>query len=117
MYWRAHFFGGISGSAVADTSSVGSVLIPMMKKRGYDTDYSVSVTISSAAQGVMIPPSHNMIIYSMAAGGVSVAGLFMGGIVPGLLLGLVLMILVYVMAVKKNHPKGEPVKKKNKSLK
>lgn len=82
------FFGGISGSALADTSSLGSVLIPMMKKNGYDSDYSVSVTISSAAQGVLIPPSHNMIIYSTAAGGVSVGALFMGGLGPGLLLGI-----------------------------
>ncbi|PQD95736.1 hypothetical protein CYL18_07540 [Pradoshia eiseniae] len=103
------FFGGISGSAVADVSSIGSVLIPMMKKKGYDTDYSVSVTISSAAQGVMIPPSHNMIIYSTAAGGVSVGALFMGGIIPGLLLGLILMILSYVIAVKRNYPKGDPI--------
>ncbi|GKV66562.1 MULTISPECIES: TRAP transporter large permease [Sporosarcina] len=107
------FFGGISGSAVADVSSIGSVLIPMMKKKGYDSDYAVSVTVSSAAQGVMIPPSHNMIIYSTAAGGVSVGALFMGGIVPGLLLGLVLMILTYAIAVKRNYPKGEPIKKED----
>ncbi|MGJ9383561.1 TRAP transporter large permease [Salipaludibacillus sp. CF4.18] len=105
------FFGGISGSAIADTSSVGSVLIPMMKKQGYDSDYAVSVTISSSAQGVMIPPSHNMIIYSTAAGGVSVGALFMGGLLPGLLLGLGLMILTYMIAVKRNYPKGEVVKR------
>ncbi|WP_173917586.1 TRAP transporter large permease [Halobacillus sp. Marseille-Q1614] len=107
------FFGGISGSAVADTSSVGSVLIPMMKKNGYDSDYAVSVTISSSAQGVMIPPSHNMIIYSTAAGGVSVGALFMGGLLPGLLLGLILMVLTYAIAVKRNYPKGEAVQKKD----
>ncbi|TWT28431.1 TRAP transporter large permease [Planomicrobium sp. CPCC 101110] len=105
------FFGGISGSALADTSSLGSVLIPMMKKQKYDTDYSVSVTISSATQGVMIPPSHNMIIYSTAAGGVSVGSLFIGGLLPGLLLGLSIMILTYAIAVKKNYPKGERVAK------
>ncbi|MGJ9460349.1 TRAP transporter large permease [Oceanobacillus sp. CF4.6] len=105
------FFGGISGSAIADTSSVGSVMIPMMKKQGYDSNFSVAVTISSSAQGVMIPPSHNMIIYSTAAGGVSIGGLFMGGLVPGLLLGLILMILTYVIAVKRKYPIGEPVKK------
>lgn len=105
------FFGGISGSAVADTSSVGSVLIPMMKKKGYHTDYSVSVTISSATQGVLIPPSHNMIIYSMAAGGVSVGSLFLGGLVPGILLGLALMVTTYMIAVKRNYPVSEPVKK------
>ncbi|WP_082252808.1 TRAP transporter large permease [Bacillus sp. FJAT-27251] len=105
------FFGGISGSAVADVSSIGSVLIPMMKKQKYDSDYAVNVTISSAAQGVMIPPSHNMIIYSTAAGGVSVGALFMGGILPGLLLGLALMVITYAIAIKRNYPKGEPVKK------
>ena len=105
------FFGGISGSALADVSSLGSVLIPMMKKSGYDSDYSVSVTVASATQGVVIPPSHNMIIYSTAAGGVSVGALFMGGLIPGLLLGLSLMILTYVIAVKRNYPKGEAVKK------
>lgn len=105
------FFGGISGSAVADVSSIGSVLIPMMKKAKYDSDYAVNVTISSAAQGVMIPPSHNMIIYSTAAGGVSVGSLFMGGLLPGLLLGLALLIISYVIAVKRNYPKGEPVKR------
>lgn len=105
------FFGGISGSALADTSSLGSVLIPMMKKQKYDADYSVSVTISSSIQGVMIPPSHNMIIYSTAAGGVSVGALFIGGLGPGLLLGLLIMILTYAIAVKRNYPKGEPVKK------
>nr|WP_084820344.1 TRAP transporter large permease [Mesobacillus campisalis] len=105
------FFGGISGSAVADVSSIGSVLIPMMKKQKYDSDYAVNVTISSAAQGVMIPPSHNMIIYSTAAGGVSVGALFMGGILPGLLLGLALMVITYAIAIKRNYPKGEPVRK------
>lgn len=107
------FFGGISGSALADTSSLGSVLIPMMKKQKYDTDYSVSVTISSSIQGVMIPPSHNMIIYSTAAGGVSVGALFMGGLLPGLLLGAIIMVLTYAIAVKRNYPKGEPVKRED----
>ncbi|WP_202081181.1 TRAP transporter large permease [Caldalkalibacillus salinus] len=107
------FFGGISGSAVADTSSVGSVLIPMMRKKGYHKDYAVSVTVSSAAQGVMIPPSHNMIIYSMAAGGVSVGALFMGGLVPGLLLGLALLVITYIIAAKRNYPKGERIPAKD----
>ena len=105
------FFGGISGSALADVSSLGSVLIPMMKKSGYDSDYAVAVTVASATQGVVIPPSHNMIIYSTAAGGVSVGALFMGGLGPGLLLGLALLVLTYLMAVKRNYPKGEPIKK------
>lgn len=100
------FFGGISGSAVADTSSIGPVLIPMMEKQGYDTDYSVNVTMTSSVQGILIPPSHNMIIYSMAAGGISVGNLFLGGIVPGVFLGVMLMILSYVIAVKRDYPKG-----------
>lgn len=103
------FFGGISGSAVADTSSVGAILIPMMKKNGYDTDYSVGVTVTSACQGVIIPPSHNMIIYSLAAGGVSVGKLFLGGFVPGVLLGVMLMIISYIIAVKRNYPKGDKI--------
>lgn len=106
------FFGGISGSAIADTSSIGSVMIPMMKKQGYDTDYSVAVTVSSSAQGVLIPPSHNMIIFSSAAGGVSIGSLFMGGLLPGLLLGIVLMVITYALAVKRGYPKGEPIDKK-----
>ncbi|WP_156291811.1 TRAP transporter large permease [Oceanobacillus salinisoli] len=107
------FFGGISGSAIADTSSVGSVMIPMMKKQGYDSNFAVGVTVSSSAQGVMIPPSHNMIIYSTAAGGVSIGALFMGGLIPGVLLGLALMVLTYVLAVKRKYPMGEPVKKED----
>jgi tripartite ATP-independent transporter DctM subunit len=103
------FFGALSGSAVADVSAVGSVTIPMMKKKGYGTDYSVAVTISGAAQAVMIPPSHNLIIYSTAAGGVSIGALFTAGILPGLLLGISLMIVAYVVAVKRNYPKEETV--------
>lgn len=99
------FFGGISGSSVADTSSVGSILIPMMKKKGYDTDYSVAVTITGSTQGILIPPSHNMIIYALAAGnGVSVGSLFLAGVVPGILLGISLMILAFVFAVKRKYP-------------
>lgn len=107
------FFGGISGSSVAEASSIGSVMIPMMEKKGYDKDYAVSVTVSGASQGVIIPPSHNMIIYATAAGGgVSIGGLFIGGVVPGLLLGLAVMVTTYVIAVKRNYPKGDPVDRK-----
>ncbi|HOO87620.1 MAG TPA: TRAP transporter large permease subunit, partial [Synergistales bacterium] len=102
------FFGGISGSAVADVSSIGTILIPMMKEKGYDADYSVAVTVTSACQGIIIPPSHNMIIYSLAVGGVSVGRLFLGGFVPGVLLGIVLMIISYVIAVKRAYPKEKP---------
>ena len=101
------FFGGISGSAVADVSSIGSIMIPIMKKKGYDADYSVAVTVTSACQGIIIPPSHNMIIYSLAAGGVSVGRLFLGGFIPGVVLGVSLMILSFVIAVKRNYPKEE----------
>ncbi len=77
-------FGGISGSAVADTSALGAILIPLMKKKGYGADYAVNVTITASTTGILIPPSHNMIIYSLAAGGgVSIAALFMAGHRPG----------------------------------
>lgn len=102
------FFGGISGSAVADTSSIGSILIPMMTDSGYDKDFSVAVTVTSSCQGVMIPPSHNMIIFAMAAGGgVSIGQLFMGGLIPGILLGVALMIMTAIISHKRGYPKGK----------
>lgn len=104
------FFGGISGSSVADTSSIGSIMIPMMKRQGYDDAFSVNVTISSSTQGIIIPPSHNAIIYAYAAGGtVSIAQLFLAGIVPGIMVGIALMILTYILASKRGYPKGEMV--------
>lgn len=103
------FFGALSGSSVADVSAIGSVTIPMMKKKGYDADYAVCVTVSGAAQAVMIPPSHNLIIYSMAAGGVSIGALFTAGIIPGLLLGAALMVLAFIIAVRRGYPKEELV--------
>lgn len=99
------FFGGISGSAVADVSSIGTMLIPMMKEKGYDDDFSVGITVTSACQGVIIPPSHNMILFSLAAGGVSVGRLFLGGFVPGIMLGLGLMIVSYIFAIVRKYPK------------
>lgn len=101
------FFGGISGSAAADTASLGGILIPMMRKQGYDDEFSAAVTMTSSVQGMLIPPSHNMIIYAMAAGGLSVSALFMAGIVPGVLLGVALMIFSYYLSIKRNYPKGE----------
>lgn len=102
-------FGGISGSALADASSSGSLMIPMMKKKGYDADYSVAVTVTSSTQGIVIPPSHNMIIYALAAGGgISISSLFLAGIIPGILLGLGLMITAYLIAVKRNYPSEKP---------
>ncbi|MDD3253230.1 MAG: TRAP transporter large permease [Lachnospiraceae bacterium] len=102
------FFGGISGSATADTASLGAILIPMMHKQGYDNEFSTAVTMTSSVQGMLIPPSHNMIIYAMAAGGISVSALFMAGIVPGVMLGIALMIFSYYLSVKRNYPKGTP---------
>ncbi len=99
-------FGGISGSAVADVSALGSTLIPMMKEKGYDPDYAVNVTVTSATIGLIVPPSHNMIIYSIAAGGtVSVSALFMAGVIPGILTGLALMVATYLVAIKRGYPR------------
>ncbi|MEM8948701.1 MAG: TRAP transporter large permease [Pseudomonadota bacterium] len=104
------FFGGISGSSVADTSSIGSILIPMMKREGYDDAFSVNVTITSSTQGIIIPPSHNAIIYAYAAGGtVSIAQLFLAGIVPGIMIGVALMVLTAIIASVRKYPKGELV--------
>jgi tripartite ATP-independent transporter DctM subunit len=101
-------FGCISGSSVADTASIGTVMIPQMIKAGYPRLFAVNVTISGSLQPLLLPPSHNAVIYSLAAGGtVSVAHLFMAGVIPGLLLGLSLMVLCLVIAHRKNFPKGE----------
>ncbi len=103
-------FGAISGSSVADTASIGSVMIPQMVKAGYPRLFAVSVTVSGSLQPLLLPPSHNMVIYSLAAGGtVSVAHLFIGGIIPGLLLCLGLMSLVLIFAYRNNLPKGEVI--------
>jgi len=101
------FFGGISGSASADTASLGTILIPMMEKDGYDGEFSTAVTMASSVQGLLIPPSHNMVIFAMAAGGLSVGKLFMGGLIPGIFLGVTLMIFTYFVSIKRNYPKGE----------
>src|SRR5919204_6226440 len=103
-------FGCISGSSVADTASIGSVMIPQMIKNGYPRLFAVNVTCCGSLQALLIPPSHNAVIYSVAAGGtISVAHLFMAGVIPGLLLGLSLMILCLIIAYRKNFPKGEVV--------
>lgn len=102
------FFGGISGSATADTASLGSILIPMMKKNGYDGEFSTAVTMASSIEGLLIPPSHNMIIYAMAAGGLSIGKLFLGGLVPGLFLALSLMIFSLFVSIRRKYPKGDP---------
>ena len=103
------FFGHLSGSAVADVSSLGSIEIPMMEKGGYDKDFSVAVTVATSCQGVLIPPSHNMIIYSVAAGGVSVGALFMAGLVPGVTLGILMLVLCAVISFVRHYPKGEKI--------
>lgn len=102
------FFGGISGSSTADTASLGTILIPMMREQGYDDEFSTNVTMTSSVQGLLIPPSHNMVMYAMVAGSVSVGRLFLAGIVPGIFLGIALMIYSYYLAVKRNYPKGKP---------
>ncbi len=104
----SYFFGGISGSASADTASLGSILIPMMVKEGYDSDFSTAVTITSSCEGLLVPPSHNMVIYATTAGGVSVGALFMAGYIPGALLALSLMIGSYIISVRRKYPKGDP---------
>lgn len=100
-------FGGISGSSVADISSIGSFLIPSMIRRGFRPGYSVAVTITSSVQGVLFPPSHNMIYYALAAGGIPLEKLFLAGYVPGFMLGGGLMLLCWILAVRQGHPLGE----------
>jgi len=104
------FFGAISGSSVADTASIGSVLIPEMEKKGYPRPFATAVTVSGSVQAILIPPSHNAVIYSLAAGGtVSIAALFMAGVLPGLLMGLTLAALCLIIARRENYPKGERI--------
>ncbi len=109
----SYFFGGISGSASADTASLGSILIPMMVEQGYDDDFSTAVTITSSCEGLLVPPSHNMVIYATTAGGISVGSLFLAGYLPGALLAGSLMIGSYIISKKRNYPKGAPFSLKN----
>jgi tripartite ATP-independent transporter DctM subunit len=98
-------FGGISGSAAADASAIGGLMIPQMKERGYDVDYGVNVTVVSSIIALMLPPSHNMIIYSISAGGrISIADLFTAGIIPGLILALSLMVSAWYVAKQRGYP-------------
>ena len=103
----SYFFGGISGSAAADTASLGSILIPMMVDQGYDDDFSTAVTITSSCEGLLVPPSHNMVIYAMSAGGISVGSLFLAGYLPGALLAGSLMVGSYIISKKRHYPKGD----------
>jgi tripartite ATP-independent transporter DctM subunit len=98
-------FGGISGSAVAEAAAVGGIMIPQMKARGYGADYAVNVTSMAALIALLLPPSHNMIIYSLSGGGrISIADLFTAGVIPGLLLAVALMITAYVVARRRGYP-------------
>ena len=101
-------FGAVSGSAVASVSAMGSTLMPMMKEKGYDADYAVNVTTTAAILGILIPPSHNMIIYAAASPvSVSVADLFLAGIIPGVMAGGALMFVSWLVAVKRGDPRGD----------
>ena len=104
------FLSGISGSSVADTSAIGSVMIPQMEKVGYPRVFATNVTITASVQAMLVPPSHNAVIYSLATGGtISIISLFMAGVVPGLLLGFALMVLCLFIAYRDGHPKGDAV--------
>jgi len=108
------FMSGISGSSVADASAIGSVMIPQMEQSGYPRVFSTNVTISASVQGLLVPPSHNAVIYSLATAGlaggtISVTALFMAGVLPGLLLGAALIALCLVLAYRNGHPQGEAV--------
>jgi tripartite ATP-independent transporter DctM subunit len=103
----ATLFGGVSGSAIADVSAVGGTMIPQMAKRGYDRDYAVSVTVSAALVALLVPPSHNMILYSAAAGGgISITALFSAGIIPALMLAASVMGTAWLIAVRRGYQAG-----------
>ncbi|MFN3912496.1 TRAP transporter large permease [Hyphomonas sp.] len=100
-------FGAVSGSAIASASAMGATLMPLMKQKGYDADYAVNVTVTSAIVGLLIPPSHNMIIYSAASGiGVPIGDLFLAGVVPGLVTAAILMVVTWLIAVKRGYASG-----------
>jgi tripartite ATP-independent transporter DctM subunit len=104
------FLSGISGSAVADTSAIGSVMIPQMEKSGFPRVFATNVTITASVQALLVPPSHNAVIYSLATGGtISIISLFMAGVVPGLLLGFSIIVLCLVIAYRDGHPRGQTV--------
>lgn len=100
-------FGAVSGSPIASASAIGSTMVPLMKEKGYPTDFAVNVTVTAAIVGLLIPPSHNMIIYSAASGlGVSIGDLFLAGVIPGLLTGFILMFTTWLVARRRNLPRG-----------
>ncbi len=100
-------FGAVSGSAIASASAIGSTMVPLMTEKNYPPDYSVNVTVTAAIVGLLIPPSHNMIIYSAASGiGVSISDLFLAGVVPGVLTGMMLMLAAWLVARSRKLPFG-----------
>jgi tripartite ATP-independent transporter DctM subunit len=100
-------FGGITGAATADASALGSVEIPMMVENGYDAKFSAAITAASACIGPIIPPSLPVVIYALAVSGVSIGGLFAAGMIPGILVGVALMIASYIISVRRQYPKRE----------
>ncbi len=102
-------FGAVSGSAAASAAANGGFMAPLMKREGYDRDFGAAVNISSAVTGLLIPPSNVMVVYSLASGGVSIAALFVAGYVPGILLGLVLMVVGGMLAQRRGYPVGERI--------
>ncbi|WP_278522951.1 TRAP transporter large permease [Clostridium cochlearium] len=105
-------FGAVSGSSTACTATMGPIMIPTMNEQGYDKTFATNITMASSVTGLLIPPSHNLVIYAMAAGGVSVGKLFMGGIVPGIILGVMLMVYSYYISRKYKYPVGAPFNSK-----
>ena len=102
----AMLFGAISGSAVAAATAVGGTMGPVMKREGYDPDYAAAVNITSSTTGLVIPPSNILIIYSLASGGVSIASLFLAGYVPGLVVGVLIMLVAGVIALRRGYPRA-----------
>lgn len=100
-------FGGVSGSCAADISSIGTILIPAMEEEGYDREFSTAVTVTSATLGPIIPPSIPAVMYAYIAGNISVAGLFLANLIPGILIGLALMVVSYVISVKRRYPREQ----------
>ncbi len=101
------FFGGTTGSSAADVASIGPVLIPMMERKGYGRDFAVAVTVCASTTGIILPPSHNAIIYAVAAGGaVSIGAMFLAGYMPGLMIGLGMMTVAYFLALKRGYKRS-----------
>ena len=104
---QSMIFAGITGTAQADTASIGSILIPTMIKKGFDKDFSIAVTAASSTIGILIPPSIPMVLFGIASG-VSIGAMFAGGILPGLIFGLALMVIVYFVSRRRNYPREKP---------